>query len=55
LTLGEDDDGHLWNLPRTGAFVFHNTSYQKLVIKIIIVIDLSIKLQIIIIKIIKGV
>jgi hypothetical protein len=26
LTLGFDDDGHLWNLPRTGAFVFHNTS-----------------------------
>jgi hypothetical protein len=24
--LGFDDDGHLWNLPRTGAFVFHNTS-----------------------------
>jgi hypothetical protein len=26
LTLGFDNDGHLWNLPRTGAFVFHNTS-----------------------------
>jgi hypothetical protein len=26
LTLGFDDDGHLWNLPHTGAFVFHNTS-----------------------------
>jgi hypothetical protein len=26
LTLGFDDDGHLWNLPRMGAFVFHNTS-----------------------------
>jgi hypothetical protein len=24
--LGFDDDGHLWNLPRTGAFAFHNTS-----------------------------
>jgi hypothetical protein len=26
LTLSFDDDGHLWNLSRTGAFVFHNTS-----------------------------
>jgi hypothetical protein len=26
LTLDFDDDGHLWNLPRTGAFVFQNTS-----------------------------
>jgi hypothetical protein len=26
LTLGFDDDGHLWNLHRTGVFVFHNTS-----------------------------
>jgi hypothetical protein len=24
--MGFDDDGHLWNLPRTGAFVFHNAS-----------------------------
>jgi hypothetical protein len=26
LTLGFDDDDHLWNLPHTGAFVFHITS-----------------------------
>jgi hypothetical protein len=26
LTLGFDDDVHLWNLPRTWALVFHNTS-----------------------------
>jgi hypothetical protein len=26
LILGFDDDDHLWNLPHTGAFVFHNTS-----------------------------
>jgi hypothetical protein len=25
LTLGFDDEGHLWNLLRAGAFVFHNT------------------------------
>jgi hypothetical protein len=26
LTLGFDDDGHFWNLPRTRAFVFRNKS-----------------------------
>jgi hypothetical protein len=25
--LGFDDDGNLWNLRPTGAFVFHNTFY----------------------------
>jgi hypothetical protein len=35
---GFDDDGHLWNLPRTGAFVFLNTScnlINKVLYKII--------------------
>jgi hypothetical protein len=29
LTLGFDDDGHLWNLSHMGAFVFDNTSCYK--------------------------
>jgi hypothetical protein len=33
LTLGFDDDGHLWNLPRMGAFVFHNTSCLLLLLQ----------------------
>jgi hypothetical protein len=32
LTFGFDEDGNLWNLPRTGAFVFHNTSCFLLLI-----------------------
>jgi hypothetical protein len=40
LNFGFDNDGHLWNLPRTGAFVFQNTScfhsdiWERLVYKI---------------------
>jgi hypothetical protein len=26
LNFGFDNDSHLWNWPRTGAFVFQNTS-----------------------------
>jgi hypothetical protein len=32
LTLDFDDDGYLWNLPRTGAFVLHILFFSTILV-----------------------